>query len=138
MTRTALVLGAGMVGVSCALSLQKRGFAVTLIDRREPGRETSYGNAGVLSRSSLVPPAIVRSHSCTARADRPIGEATKAGGMRAAGARYGEGYSHARRPQQPGKRSLARSAAPSARWCRRWARHRSRPCGCGTRATGSP
>ncbi|HEY5794420.1 MAG TPA: FAD-dependent oxidoreductase [Bosea sp. (in: a-proteobacteria)] len=55
MTRTALVLGAGMVGVSCALSLQKRGFAVTLIDRREPGRETSYGNAGVLARSSIVP-----------------------------------------------------------------------------------
>ncbi|WP_376985241.1 NAD(P)/FAD-dependent oxidoreductase [Bosea sp. R86505] len=55
MTRTALVLGAGMVGVSCALSLQKRGFDVTLIDRREPGRETSYGNAGVLARSSIVP-----------------------------------------------------------------------------------
>lgn len=55
MTRTALILGAGMVGVSCALSLQKRGFAVTLIDRREPGRETSYGNAGVLARSSIVP-----------------------------------------------------------------------------------
>lgn len=44
-----------MVGVSCALSLQKRGFTVTLIDRREPGRETSYGNAGVLARSSIVP-----------------------------------------------------------------------------------
>lgn len=44
-----------MVGVSCALSLQQRGFAVTLIDRREPGRETSYGNAGVLARSSIVP-----------------------------------------------------------------------------------
>ncbi|HEV7257176.1 MAG TPA: FAD-dependent oxidoreductase [Bosea sp. (in: a-proteobacteria)] len=55
MTRTALVLGAGMVGVSCALSLQKRGFDVTLIDRRKPGRETSYGNAGVLARSSIVP-----------------------------------------------------------------------------------
>lgn len=55
MTRTAIVLGAGMVGVSCALSLQKRGFDVTLIDRREPGRETSYGNAGVLARSSIVP-----------------------------------------------------------------------------------
>ncbi|MFA6964474.1 NAD(P)/FAD-dependent oxidoreductase [Bosea sp. (in: a-proteobacteria)] len=55
MTRTAIVLGAGMVGVSCALSLQKRGFAVTLIDRREPGRETSYGNAGVLAASSIVP-----------------------------------------------------------------------------------
>lgn len=44
-----------MVGVSCALSLQQRGFTVTLIDRREPGRETSYGNAGVLARSSIVP-----------------------------------------------------------------------------------
>jgi D-amino-acid dehydrogenase len=54
-SRTAIVLGAGMVGVSCALSLQRRGFAVTLIDRREPGRETSYGNAGVLARSSIVP-----------------------------------------------------------------------------------
>lgn len=49
------VLGAGMVGVCCALELQRRGFEVTLIDRREPGRETSYGNAGVLSRSSLLP-----------------------------------------------------------------------------------
>lgn len=55
MTGSAIVLGAGMVGVSCALALQKRGFAVTLIDRREPGRETSYGNAGVLARSSIVP-----------------------------------------------------------------------------------
>jgi D-amino-acid dehydrogenase len=44
-----------MVGVSCALALQKRGIAVTLIDRREPGRETSHGNAGVLARSSIVP-----------------------------------------------------------------------------------
>lgn len=55
MSRTAIVLGAGMVGVSCALALQKRGFTVTLIDRREPGRETSYGNAGVISRSSILP-----------------------------------------------------------------------------------
>ena len=55
MTRTALVLGAGMVGVSCALALQKRGFAMTLVDRREPGRETSYGNAGVIARTSIVP-----------------------------------------------------------------------------------
>ncbi|WP_439500218.1 NAD(P)/FAD-dependent oxidoreductase [Bosea sp. (in: a-proteobacteria)] len=55
MTRTALVLGAGMVGVSCALALQKRGLQVTLIDRREPGSETSYGNAGVISPSSIQP-----------------------------------------------------------------------------------
>lgn len=44
-----------MVGVSCALALQKRGIAVTLIDRKEPGRETSYGNAGVLASSSILP-----------------------------------------------------------------------------------
>ena len=55
MSRTVIVLGAGMVGVSCALALQKRGLEVTLIDRREPGRETSYGNAGVISRSSIMP-----------------------------------------------------------------------------------
>lgn len=55
MTRSILVLGAGIVGVCCALSLQKRGLDVTLIDRREPGGETSYGNAGVLSRVSIVP-----------------------------------------------------------------------------------
>lgn len=50
-----VVLGAGMVGVSCALELQARGAQVTLIDRREPGRETSYGNAGVVARGSLLP-----------------------------------------------------------------------------------
>lgn len=55
MNRTALVLGAGIVGVSCALALQKRGLDVALLDRREPGSETSYGNAGVISRSSIMP-----------------------------------------------------------------------------------
>jgi D-amino-acid dehydrogenase len=44
-----------MVGVSCALALQKRRLDVTLIDRKEPGRETSYGNAGVLATSSIFP-----------------------------------------------------------------------------------
>src|SRR5258706_415 len=34
----AIVLGAGIVGVSVALHLVKRGLAVTLIDRSEPGR----------------------------------------------------------------------------------------------------
>jgi len=50
-----IVLGAGMVGVCTALELQKRGVQVTLVDREAPGRETSYGNAGVLARSSLIP-----------------------------------------------------------------------------------
>ncbi len=49
------VLGAGMVGISCALELQRRGCAVTLIDRRGPGEETSSGNAGLLSYSNITP-----------------------------------------------------------------------------------
>lgn len=52
---TVAVLGAGMVGVAVALELQRRGMAVTLMDRRAPGLETSYGNAGVIARSSLMP-----------------------------------------------------------------------------------
>jgi D-amino-acid dehydrogenase len=50
-----LVLGAGMVGVSAALHLQKRGRDVALIDRRDPGEETSYGNAGLIQREAVIP-----------------------------------------------------------------------------------
>ena len=48
------VIGGGIVGVSNALALQKAGHQVTLIDRGTPGRETSYGNTGVLSESSVA------------------------------------------------------------------------------------
>lgn len=54
-SRQVTVLGAGMVGVSCALALQSKGWQVTLVDKQAPGEETSAGNAGVLSRSSLLP-----------------------------------------------------------------------------------
>src|SRR5258708_16294822 len=58
MARTdAIVLGAGIVGVSVALHLVKRGLAVTLIDRSEPGRGTSYGNAGIIEGNPLFPAA---------------------------------------------------------------------------------
>ncbi len=52
---TVAVIGAGMVGVCCALELQRRGLKVQLFDRKAPGQETSYGNAGVFARSSLIP-----------------------------------------------------------------------------------
>ncbi|MBQ1766432.1 MAG: FAD-binding oxidoreductase [Aquincola sp.] len=55
-----LVLGAGMVGTCTALHLALRGHAVTLVDRREPGRETSYGNAGIIQREAVVPYAFPR------------------------------------------------------------------------------
>jgi D-amino-acid dehydrogenase len=51
----AVVLGAGMVGVACALALRERGLVVTVLDPLGPGAATSYGNAGVLARSSLMP-----------------------------------------------------------------------------------
>src|SRR6266550_2039561 len=50
-----IVLGAGMVGVSVALHLQKRGRDVVLIDRREAGEETSYGNSGLIQREGVIP-----------------------------------------------------------------------------------
>ena len=43
-----VVLGAGMIGVSAALHLQKRGKQVVLMDRRQPAEEASYGNGGVI------------------------------------------------------------------------------------------
>src|SRR5262249_45823308 len=56
MARTdALVLGAGIVGTSIALHLVKRGLSVGLVDRHAPGRETSYGNAGVIESNTLFP-----------------------------------------------------------------------------------
>src|SRR6266404_5258864 len=50
-----VVLGAGIVGVSAAYAARQRGMSVILIDRREPGSETSYGNAGILSSGSISP-----------------------------------------------------------------------------------
>jgi D-amino-acid dehydrogenase len=50
-----IVLGAGMVGISAALHLLKRGRSVVLLDRRGPAEETSYGNAGLIQREGVVP-----------------------------------------------------------------------------------
>lgn len=55
MNKSIVVLGAGMVGVGAALHLARRGYDVTLVDRREPGRETSYGNAGLIQREAVEP-----------------------------------------------------------------------------------
>lgn len=53
--RNVTVVGAGIVGVACALSLQREGHRVTIVDRLDPGEATSAGNAGVLSAASCVP-----------------------------------------------------------------------------------
>jgi D-amino-acid dehydrogenase len=53
--REVIVLGAGMVGVASALHLQRRGWSVALVDRKQPGRETSYGNAGIIQSEAARP-----------------------------------------------------------------------------------
>jgi len=51
------VLGAGIVGASCALALREEGFPVTLIDRDAPGLGASYGNAGLVQTGMPIPVA---------------------------------------------------------------------------------
>jgi D-amino-acid dehydrogenase len=59
-TADVIVLGAGMVGVSAAVHLRKRGRDVVLVDRRGSGEETSFGNTGVVEREGFVPVAFPR------------------------------------------------------------------------------
>ena len=49
------VVGAGIVGICCALSLNRRGHDVLMLDRRPPASETSYGNAGIIANSEIHP-----------------------------------------------------------------------------------
>jgi D-amino-acid dehydrogenase len=62
-----IVLGAGIIGVSAALHLQERGRRVLLVDRDEPGSQTSHGNAGLIERSSVIPYAFPRSVGALAK-----------------------------------------------------------------------
>ena len=48
-----IVIGAGMVGTSVAWHLQKNNAQVLLLDKKLPGSETSYGNAGLIQREAI-------------------------------------------------------------------------------------
>lgn len=62
-----VVLGAGIVGVCVAVHLQKRGRQVALVDRKLPGNETSFGNAGLIQREGVYPYAFPRDFSTLLR-----------------------------------------------------------------------
>lgn len=49
------ILGAGIVGLSTALCLQKAGYKVTLIDKESPGMGASFGNAGLFADYARLP-----------------------------------------------------------------------------------
>ncbi|MCP3689063.1 MAG: FAD-binding oxidoreductase [Gammaproteobacteria bacterium] len=53
-SKTVAIIGAGIVGVSSAIWLQRNGHKVILIDSQAPGR-ASFGNGGVLVPSGIVP-----------------------------------------------------------------------------------
>ncbi len=53
--KTIAIVGAGIVGVSTAIWLQRDGHKVILIDRLAPGEGASHGNGGVLASCSVVP-----------------------------------------------------------------------------------
>lgn len=55
-----IILGAGMAGIGAGLQLLKRGVEVTIVDQNEPGRETSYGNAGLIQTEAVEPYALPR------------------------------------------------------------------------------
>jgi D-amino-acid dehydrogenase len=60
---SAVVIGAGMVGLSVAWFLQEAGIEVTVVERDEPASGSSWGNAGWLSPGLAVPlpePAVLR------------------------------------------------------------------------------
>ncbi|HEX2117255.1 MAG TPA: FAD-dependent oxidoreductase [Alphaproteobacteria bacterium] len=49
------VIGAGIVGMSAASYLQRDGHEVFVVDPNEPGEGASFGNAGCINPSSVVP-----------------------------------------------------------------------------------
>ncbi len=58
-----IVIGAGVVGVTCALALQANGLQVTILDRAGVAAEASSQNAGALAFSEIEPlaaPGIMR------------------------------------------------------------------------------
>lgn len=67
----AVVIGAGMVGLSTAWFLQESGVEVTVVEKDEAGAGSSWGNAGWLSPGLAVPlpdPAVLR-YGASALAD---------------------------------------------------------------------
>lgn len=57
MSKSVIVVGAGIIGATVSLRLAQDGYAVTLCDADEPGSPgaASYGNGGWISPASIIP-----------------------------------------------------------------------------------
>jgi len=54
-----IVVGGGIIGLSLAISLRKRGASVLVLERGEPGREASHAAAGMLADHGDEFPAVL-------------------------------------------------------------------------------
>jgi glycine oxidase len=59
-TWDAVIVGAGIIGLSLALSLRKRGLRVLVVEKGQPGREASHAAAGMLADWSIEPNGALR------------------------------------------------------------------------------
>jgi len=55
-----IVIGGGIIGLSLAIALRKRGAAVLVVDRGQPGREASYAAGGMLVDCPLETPPVLQ------------------------------------------------------------------------------
>lgn len=64
----AIIVGGGIIGLSLAIELNKRGVRVLLVDKGEPGREASWAAGGMLADFLLeTPPALRELATASAR-----------------------------------------------------------------------
>ena len=55
-----IIIGAGIIGLSLAIELRKKGLQVLILERGEPGREASYAAAGMLADAGDEFPAALK------------------------------------------------------------------------------
>jgi D-amino-acid dehydrogenase len=71
-----LILGAGVIGLACALQLLREGAQVTVIEQTAPGAGASHGNCGTITPSHAppltAPGVVLRALRSLLRADAPL------------------------------------------------------------------
>jgi len=55
-----IIIGGGIIGVSLSIALRKRGAAVLIVERGEPGQEASHAAAGMLADFPLETPPVLQ------------------------------------------------------------------------------